>query len=228
MRMLKFFVTGTGTDVGKTYVSAGLAWQICHNRKNIFRYIKPVASGVMNNNSDVEFVGKTIQQFPNARAEGWYSYQEPASPYIAAKNENTELPYTEIIKKAKAFDSENMDILMEGAGGIFVPLTENKMVVHLIQEIQWPVIIVGHYGLGTVNHTCLTIEALQKRNCAILGVILNQVQSVVEEHKLAINTNQEEIKRLTGVDILGVVHYGDKPDSTPFFNIWQQIAKKQL
>lgn len=224
--MVKLFVTGTGTDVGKTYVSAGLAWQICNERKNSFRYIKPVASGVINNNSDVEFVGKTIQQFPYARAEGWYSYQEPASPYIAAKSENTELPYLEIVKKAQALGSENMDILMEGAGGIFVPLTENKMVVNLVEELQWPVIIVGHYGLGTVNHTCLTIEALQKRKCVILGVILNQTQSVDEEYKVAINTNQDEIKRLTGVDILGVIRYGDKPDSSPFLNIWQKIAKR--
>ena len=96
---MNFFITGTGTDVGKTYVSAGLAWQMCQQRQKKIDYIKPIATGVDKYNLDVDYVKNVLRPFGFATAQGWYTYYEPASPYIAAKEENKEVPYLDILKK---------------------------------------------------------------------------------------------------------------------------------
>ena len=222
--MKHFFVTGTGTDVGKTFISAGLAWQMSQVSKDSFIYIKPVASGVEKNNPDVEEVLKSIKAFSNAKAEGWFTYKEPAAPYIAAKSENKTLPYQEIIQRIASLKANYINMLIEGAGGVLVPLTENMMVIDLIVDLQLPVIVIGHYGLGTVNHTCLTIEALKRRKCIIAGVVLNQTQKIVnEEFRLAAETNSQEIERVSEVKVLGSVKYGEMYDSQNFNAIWNKL-----
>lgn len=223
--MVKFFVTGTGTDVGKTYVSAGLAWQNCQQNKKNFVYIKPVASGVVSANSDIEAVRSSLHSFSNALVEGWYAYHEPASPYIAAKAENKNVPYEEILSRISKLNELENNYLMEGAGGVYVPLTKEKMVIDLIEDLNWPVIVVGHAGLGTVNHTCLTISALKERKCQIAGIILNQAyKGDSEEFKLAASTNKAEIERLTMTRVLGIVKYGDAFDGINFSNIWKNLT----
>lgn len=223
---MQLFITGTGTDVGKTFISAGLAWQICHQRKNKFTYLKPIASGVINNdNTDIEYVKNIICSFRQASTQCWYTYREPASPFIAAQAEQKVVPYDKILEQLASIDQESSDILAEGAGGIFVPLTKDKMVIDLIVDFKWPVVIVAHYGLGTVNHTALTVAALKQRNCNIVGIILNQPEKVERESfVLAAHTNQAEIERVTGIEVLGIVPFGDKPDSKNFADIWKRLS----
>lgn len=222
--MIKFFITGTGTDVGKTFIAAGISWQICQNSQKPFTYIKPVASGVDEINGDIEFVKKSIQKFSFAKTEGWFSYKEPASPYIAARAENKILPYQEILNRIKNFNSKEENLIVEGAGGVLVPLTKEKMVIDLIEEINLPVLVVGHVGLGTVNHSCLTIETLKKHKCQILGVVLNQVTKIDnEEFALAVATNKAEIERITGIPVLGVIPNGEPFNGANFENLGKSI-----
>lgn len=224
--MIKLFITGTGTDVGKTFVSAGLSWHICHNNSKSFTYIKPVASGVGESNSDVEFVQSKISEFSFAKAEGWYAYKEPASPFIAAKAEQKTIPYQELLTRIKDKKPKDENFLVEGAGGVLVPITNNKLVIDLMEEIKWPILVVGHAGLGTVNHTCLTIEALKNRNCQIVGVVLNQTSKVVcNEFELATATNKAEIERITGIPVLGVIPFQEPSNGANFAVIVNAIAE---
>lgn len=220
----KFFITGTGTDVGKTYIAAGLSKQFCVQSKIPFQYLKPYASGVTNVNTDVAEVANAIKGLNNGKASGWYKYKEPASPYIAARNENIEIEYESDLKKInQLLSTSNQNILVEGAGGVFVPITNKKNVIDLIVDLQLPVIIVGHLSLGTVNHTCLTIQALQNRKCSIAGFVLNQTKPATER-SLAENTNEEEICRLTKVASLGIVPYNCDFDNLVF----QDMAKRLI
>lgn len=152
---MRIFITGTGTDVGKTLISSWLCLKMG------FDYFKPIQTGQSTDSAQVrELSGTKI--YPSI-----YSYQAPVSPHLAAALEN------EIIDPTKIVLPDEPNLIIEGAGGLLVPLNKNFLMIDLIQQLNVPVIIVAHSGLGTINHTLLSLEALRARNIAILGVILN-------------------------------------------------------
>lgn len=156
-----FFVTGIGTDIGKTVVSAILVEALRAD------YWKPIQSGDAAN-SDTQKVENLVSNTASVFHIESYVFQTPASPHIAAAIENKTIDLAAINLPNTA-----NTLIVEGAGGLMVPLNEEVLMIDVIQKINAKTIIVTNDYLGSINHTLLTIEALEKRNIPITGFIIN-------------------------------------------------------
>jgi dethiobiotin synthase len=150
------FITGTNTDVGKTFVST---WICYHTQAD---YWKPIQTG----EKDSETIRKFSHQ-STIHPEN-YHFHHAVSPHLAAQEEKIEINLNTL-----NCPLTSNPLVIEGAGGVLVPLNQSTFVIDLIKKLQAPVLIVAKNVLGTINHTCLTVEALKKRSIPILGIILN-------------------------------------------------------
>ncbi|GHU12204.1 ATP-dependent dethiobiotin synthetase BioD [Alphaproteobacteria bacterium] len=162
---MQFWIVGTDTDVGKTTVSA---WICLHTTCS---YWKPVQTGCfvdestgVSINSDSSYVKNLTNTKIHPES---YVFRDPLSPHMAAARENTELDPSKIIIP------QEKNLLIEAAGGLYVPLTDDMFYIDFIESTKLPVILVARSGLGTINHTCLSVEALRGRNIPLFGVIVN-------------------------------------------------------
>jgi dethiobiotin synthetase len=156
---MHIFITGTDTNVGKTLVSS---WLCLHTG---YAYFKPIQSGSIEGCDS-----NTVHQLSGAPVyQETFSYQAPLSPHISAQLEGKEIDISRI--KIPSFPN----LLIEGAGGVLVPLHEEIFMIDLIKQLAIPVIIVARSALGTINHTLLTLESLRARQIPILGVIMNGI-----------------------------------------------------
>jgi dethiobiotin synthetase len=156
-----FFVTGTDTDVGKTVVSA---WLLTHLDA---LYWKPVQAGT-EPETDAETVRRVAELPADRILPEAYLLPEPQSPHEAARRAGI------TIDMAKLAPPESDRLLVvEGAGGLLVPLNDTSFVIDLATELQLPVILVARSTLGTINHTLLSLEALRRRGLVVAGVVMN-------------------------------------------------------
>jgi dethiobiotin synthase len=154
---MTLLVTGTDTNIGKTIISA---WICLHTR---LPYWKPIQTGLSEGqDADVIQTMAGVKTYPET-----YRFQEPLSPHAAAAHESITIDPKRITKP-----TEN-PLLIEGIGGVLVPITSDVFLIDLVQQWAVPVLVVARSSLGTINHTCLTLEALRNRGIPILGVILN-------------------------------------------------------
>ncbi len=165
--MRGFFVTGTDTGIGKTIVSASLICALRDVEK--ICYWKPIQTGIEKDN-DTETVKNLANLTDEEIFDKGFRLEKPLSPHLSAKLANIEITVKKILRFIET--DENFWIV-EGAGGVFVPLNENELMIDLMKALNLPVLIVARSSLGTINHTLLTIEALRKNNLKIFGVILN-------------------------------------------------------
>ena len=197
---MKLFITGIGTDVGKTIASAIITEALESD------YWKPIQAGDLEN-SDSHKVKAQISNpkskfFPNA-----YALNTPASPHLAAELDRVTIDLKKIIEPI----TEN-HLVIEGAGGVFVPLNDSDCVIDLIQP-DYKVIVVSRHYLGSINHTLLTIEALQNRKIAIAGIIFSGNENIPTE---------SIILNKTGVNCIGRI------EQEPYFdqNVIKEYADK--
>lgn len=162
---MNIFVTGTDTDVGKTFISALLCKRWGAN------YWKPIQTGLESDCGDTVSVYKLSGV--QALCEPALMYQKPLSPWRAAVLEDRERIDISSISIPKKYKEDDKPLIVEGAGGVFVPITETEITTDLVEQLRCPVIIVARSQLGTLNHTLLTLEHLKRRNVEVLGVILN-------------------------------------------------------
>lgn len=171
------FVTGTDTGIGKTIVSASLVCALREKKKAC--YWKPVQTGIEEDN-DTE----TVKKLANCRDEEIFDkgfrLEKPLSPHLSARLANVEITIEKILgfqsearAKAAAENTFEKFWIIEGAGGVLVPLNENELMIDLIKALNLPVLIAARSALGTINHTLLTIEALRNQKLKIFGVIMN-------------------------------------------------------
>ncbi|KAK7573521.1 hypothetical protein V9T40_010712 [Parthenolecanium corni] len=155
---MRIFVTGTDTDVGKTTICS---WLCLHTN---YAYLKPIQTGgpLYSDTQKVRELSEVITY------EETYTFAEPVSPHLAAKLEHS---YIDVDKIKLPADTNNL--IVEGAGGLYVPLNDDLMMIDLIQKLNIPVILVARTSLGTINHTLLSLNALRQREIPILGIILN-------------------------------------------------------
>ena len=154
---MRVFVTGTDTDVGKTLVSAWLC------RHFGFDYFKPIQAGLQPM-TDSEWV----RQYADCQTHPeMYLLHKPASPHYAAQLEGRQLFLADIQLPAA------QKLVVEGAGGVMVPLGAGCTMLDLMVSLDLPVLVVASTRLGTLNHTLLTLQALRLRHLDVLGVILN-------------------------------------------------------
>ena len=154
----RIFVTGTDTDVGKSYVAALLTVGLAAT------YWKPVQSG---SEADTDWL-RQVTGLPADRV--WpesYRLRAPLSPHEAARREGVHIDMDQF----KLPEQERL--VVEGAGGVMVPLNDKHLMVDLIVDLALPVLVVARSELGTINHTLLTLDQLRRRGCELLGVVVN-------------------------------------------------------
>jgi len=160
--MRKLFVTGIGTDVGKTIVSAILVEALKAD------YWKPIQAGY-ESGTDTQLVKQLISNNTSNLFQETYLLKTPASPHLAASNDGIEIELNKLVIPT----SVNNNLIIEGAGGLLVPLNDNDYVVDLIKHFDCEVVLVSQNYLGSINHTLLSLEALKSRGCKIAGIIFN-------------------------------------------------------
>lgn len=184
---MKIFITGIGTDVGKTIASAIITESLEAD------YWKPIQAGDVDN-SDSHKIKAYLSNSKTKIHPNSYLLQTPASPHLAATLDGISIDLKEIIEP----ETKN-NLVIEGAGGIFVPINDDETIVDLIRKDHKVVVVSRHY-LGSINHTLLTIEALQNRKINVAGIIFNG-----NENK----SSEEIILKKTGLKFIGRIE--DEP-----------------
>ena len=165
---MKLFITGISTDVGKTIASAIIVEALQAY------YWKPIQAGDLNH-SDTHKVQSLVSNSQSHFHSNSYALQTPASPHLAAAIDGLTIAMNQIQEP-----KTNNHLVVEGAGGILVPLNETQSVVDLIQP-DYKVIVVSRHYLGSINHTLLTIEALQNRQIQVAGIIFSGDENTSSE-----------------------------------------------
>ena len=174
-------VCGTDTDVGKTIISCLLVQGL-----NAM-YWKPIQSG-LENGGDRGTVSNILKLPNNRFIPEVYKFKTPVSPHWAAEKEN------HLINPSKLkVPTKTCNVIIETAGGLMVPLNRQFLQIDLLQEWMLPIVLVARSGLGTLNHTLLSIEALRKRGIPILGIILNGLHH---------QDNPKTIEQFTNIPII--------------------------
>jgi dethiobiotin synthetase len=187
---MNIFVTGTGTGIGKTVVSAVITEALKAN------YWKPVQAG-FEEGTDSEWVKSVVSGLCTVHPEK-YKLKLPASPHIAAEEENIEISIDEI----KSVMPRVENLIIEGAGGIMVPLNNNEFIIDLIEALEARVILVSRNTLGSINHSLLTAMACKQKGIRVIGWIFNDNYLDYEK----------EITEWTGYHHLGSLPFVENPD----------------
>lgn len=215
------FITGTDTDVGKTIVTAGLLRQLRNADINAAS-MKPVQTGAEPDASGELFapdlaVHHAAAGFAPADDEralmAPYLYEPACSPHLAGRmaGRYPEIPH--IVECARTLQERYEVLLVEGAGGVYAPLTESDTMLDLMWGLGFPVLLVAHRGLGTINHTLLSLQALRARRLTVLGVVFNETQDV--ESDFIKRDNPDAVAAFGDVPVLGNIDYLGDLESDP-------------
>jgi dethiobiotin synthetase len=187
---MKIFVTGISTDVGKTIAAAIIVEALEAD------YWKPIQAGDLNfsdTHKVQSYVSNTTSQFyPNA-----YALNTPASPHLSAFIDDVTISLLEIVEP-----KTKNNLVIEGAGGLYVPLNDHDCIIDLIKT-DYKIVVVSRHYLGSINHTLLTVEALKARKIEIAGIIFSG-----KENK----PTEEIILNKTGLKLIGRI------DEEPYFD----------
>ncbi|MBL1232094.1 MAG: dethiobiotin synthase [Flavobacteriales bacterium] len=166
---MNYFITGIGTNIGKTIVSAILTEALEAD------YWKPVQAGDLEN-SDTNKVKNLVSNKKSVFHKEAYCLTQPMSPHAAAKMDGIEINLNEIKPP-----TTNNNLIIEGAGGLMVPLNDKDLIIDLIKKLNAEVILVSQNYLGSINHTLLSIESLKARNIKVKGIIFNGDGNITTE-----------------------------------------------
>ncbi len=206
--MRGLFVTGTDTGVGKTEVAVAIV--IGARARGIdVGAMKPAQSGVGDGlPTDADRLRAAAGETDPAELVCPYALRAPLAPAVAARLEGVEISMAHVLACAAELSRRHQATVVEGAGGLLVPLTASETYADLAVALGMPVLVVARAGLGTVNHTALTCEALRARGLAVAGVVLNRACAGADPSE---PHNAAEIERLTGVRVLASIPY--EPDA---------------
>ncbi|MET6997442.1 dethiobiotin synthase [Chitinophaga defluvii] len=190
------FITGIGTGVGKTVTAA------CVTEALQADYWKPVQSG-LDEGTDTETVQRLLTNKVSVCHPEAYRLKEPASPHLAARLEEVIIEPERIYTQAAALQPAGRYLIMEGAGGLMVPLHENVFTLEVIKHLQIPVIIVAQNYLGSINHAMLTAKVLRYEAIPVAGWIFTG-----DYH-----TNESEVVRWSGIPQIGRIPFTSRVDA---------------
>lgn len=198
------FITGTDTGVGKTVVTAALASCLQNNGYRV-GVLKPVQTGTrLPGMTDIQFVYKTLQKPYRLDDVCFYRMPEPLSPMTASELANTQIDVGYITESFRRFSVQFDVVIVEGAGGILVPIKQDYFMLDLAAELGLSTIIVSRPGLGTINHTLLTAKAVMDSDTDLLGFVIS---SFPRDPDTAEKTNPEIIESIGKFDLLGVIPF---------------------
>ncbi|QDV53400.1 dethiobiotin synthase [Gimesia fumaroli] len=204
-------ILGTDTDVGKTFVSTAIARQLTSEGIRTGAY-KPACSGSLTEKQsgrhyweDVALLAESIGgTFPAERICP-QTFHAPLAPPVAAEKEGKQVDEG-LLSQGVLWWQDQVDfLLVEGVGGVLCPLSDHLLVVDFAAALNFPILIVARAGLGTINHSLLTIEVLQQRGFSIAGLILNDVDPELSDESR--NSNAAQIQQWTTVPVLSFVPF---------------------
>ena len=211
--MKAVFIAGTDTGVGKTIVAGLLSRYLSEKGYRVVTQ-KWVETGHGNFPSDIDahlkFTGRTKRDFRRFYPSMVpYAFKFASSPHLASRLEGKRINKLKIKKCLKVL-SEHFDyVIIEGTGGLLVPLNKKDLLVDFIKEFDLPVLIVAGNRLGVINHALLSMEALKTRGMRVLGVIFNNISK--GQNRLIMEDNPEIIKQFSKVDVFGVLPRVNNP-----------------
>jgi dethiobiotin synthetase len=180
---MKLFITGIGTDVGKTIASSIIVEALEAD------YWKPIQAGDLDH-SDTIKVENYISNSTTKFHTNAYALHTPASPHLAAAIDGVKIELTKVLEP-----KTTNHLVVEGAGGVFVPLNDTDCVIDLIQP-DYKVVVVSRHYLGSINHTLLTLEALKSRNLDVAGIVFSGDENKATESIILSKTNVPMIGRI--------------------------------
>ncbi|MFO0582282.1 MAG: dethiobiotin synthase [Anaeromyxobacter sp.] len=205
--MRGLFVTGTDTGVGKTEVSCALLEAARATAVDAVG-MKPAQSGVTADEpSDAQRLREASGRCEPLEALCPYTFEAPLAPAVAARLAGVAISIERIEEAARALAARHATVLVEGAGGLLVPLTDELTYADLAARLGLPVLVVARAGLGTVNHTALTVEAISSRGLRLAGIVLNRTTPTDDP---SVPHNASEIARITGREPIAILPW--EPD----------------
>ncbi|MGM9993351.1 MAG: dethiobiotin synthase [Candidatus Avigastranaerophilus sp.] len=214
---MEYFITGVDTDIGKTFVTRGLAlaYEAKGKKAGVF---KPLQSGAIKSNNgllapDLEAI-KELSKTINTKCS--YLLEGEVSPALAARLAGVKINIEKIKSDFKEFSRQNDITLVEGAGGLLAPAADNMLCADLIKELNIPIIIVTVPFLGRLNHTLLTIHYARTNNIPIKGIIVNKVPDKTDD--LASLNFINELQRYTDIPVIGEIQETKNVKAEIFFD----------
>lgn len=192
------FVTGTDTNVGKTYVACALALRARARGHKVFAF-KPVETGCTETpggylGADQELLAAAAGDWQTGPLRGLYRFPLPAAPLVAAQQAGSAIDLDLVERTAREGAARNAAtwLLVEGAGGWRVPITPDADMASLARRLQLPVLIVARAGLGTINHSLLTLEAVERDGLPVAALVLSHRET---DDPAAAESNRAQIQR---------------------------------
>ena len=201
------FVTGTDTEVGKTVAAGAIAHQL-RKTGNTVGVFKPIATGCQPRreglvSSDVEFLAHCSDTISPLEQINPVRYREPLAPIVAAERAQIEIDWDSVQLAYRNIIQQHDLVVVEGIGGAMVPIQKDYLVLDLMVDLALPVLIVARSGLGTINHTLLTLEACRKRKLKVLGIVINRYHP--DSSDVAEETNPRVIAAAGKVPVVAIL-----------------------
>lgn len=204
MKNKAVFVTATDTGVGKTFIASLLVGFLRQCGIDA-GYQKWLSSGG-HDSADLDFC---MRHNENAAEPGQtdlqavYCFKYPAAPHLAAELEEREVDPQRIISSFHKYEQQKELVVVEGVGGLMVPLRRNLLLADFLNRLSLPTLVVSRTGLGTINHTLLTLEALRSREIPLLGVIFSDEENIGQYDEILLEDNMRTIAQFGRVPIFG-------------------------
>jgi dethiobiotin synthetase len=205
------FVTGTDTNVGKTHVAGTIIRCLRQAGHRVGAY-KPACSGAITDATgrvqwdDIERLRSALEVDCPDDLICPQRFLAPLAPPMAAQAEGRHVDFDLLVKGAELWHRRADVLIVEGAGGLLAPVAESKTVADLAMSVGYPLVIVARCGLGTINHTLLTVEAARHRGLLVAGIVLNQ--SPLEDDVALAESNAVVIESYGQVPVLGIIAWG--------------------
>ena len=224
--MKSLFITGTDTDVGKTYITAGLG--VTFRKMGIdVGVMKPFAAGRAQKkgykSEDIVIISRAAQACDPENLVNPQFFPIPASPYTAWKNLKTKPKISAILSSFKKLTKLHDMILVEGMGGIMTPILKDYYVTNLIKEMKIPTVIVTRSKVGTVNHTIMTCKMCEKYKIPVKGIIINNFDAGYPVKELT-----RDLQNLTGVKVLGSIPFIKDMSNASLYRIFKKNIDLKL
>jgi len=188
---MKIFISGIDTDSGKSIVTGLLAKYLQEQKKSVItqKYVQTGCTGIAEDLiTHRQIMGIPLQKQDKESITCSYLFKHPASPHLSAAMEGVTIDASKFTKASQELEKDFEYILMEGAGGLMVPLNDEALLIDYVHEQKYPVILVTSSKLGSINHTLLSLEALKNRNLELIGVVYNQYPN--EDEKITKDSEQ--------------------------------------
>jgi len=203
--MKKIFITASDTDAGKTLVTGGLAKTFIRLGYRV-GVVKPFASGGRPC-ADAVFLQKCTGGVMSVDQIAPLVFDEPVAPYAVVRKQNINIDTGRIITEVKNMENLYDVLLVEGIGGVMVPIHRDYSLIDFMADLKYPTIVVARAGLGTLNHTLMTLSHLESRKIPVLGFVSNNQSNA---HDISKKDNSAIISEISGVPCLVELPYEDK------------------